>query len=128
MAWLSSAPVFVELLEDVPVDVPELCVLPSLSPWLVDVPVTTDCQNIHLRIVIETTPTSLALRPSSRIALGTLCPGSEPAIIGTNDSEVIRVHDIRPGFQLNRVIATRQRAIPVSEDERAVELVAAPCI
>lgn len=46
VAWLSNAPVFVELLEDVPVDVPELCVPSSLSPWLVDVPVTTDCQNM----------------------------------------------------------------------------------
>lgn len=52
LVWLSDAPVFVELLDDVPVGVLELCALPSLLPWLVDVPVTTDCQNSQLRMEI----------------------------------------------------------------------------
>jgi hypothetical protein len=38
------------LLADAPVEVSVVCALPSVLPWLVDVPVTTDCQNAHLRI------------------------------------------------------------------------------
>ena len=38
------------LLVEAPVVAPAVCALPSLLLWLVDVPVTTDCQNAHLRI------------------------------------------------------------------------------
>ena len=102
--WPPDVPVFAGLLVDAAVEVPELCALPPLSLWLVDVPVTTDCQNTHSRIVTATRPTGITLRPSSRITLRALHSSRQPAIIRTNDSEVIRVHHIRPGFQLNRVI------------------------
>lgn len=139
-----------EVLEDAAVEVPEVCslfpaleaaellgdapvvlpVLPSSLPWPVDVPISNHCQNSHLRItqVRSKELTSLTRRPSSRFTLRTLRPSSQPAIIRTNDSEIIRVHHIRPGFQLDRVITPRERAVAVSEDERAVEFVAAPCV
>lgn len=39
------------LLVDAPVEVPEACSLPSFLTWPLDDPTTTDCQNSHLRMV-----------------------------------------------------------------------------
>ena len=41
------------LLVVAPVEVPVVCALPSLSPWLLDVPVTTERQNSHLRVMTQ---------------------------------------------------------------------------
>jgi hypothetical protein len=75
----------------------------------------------------NTALTSPTRRPNSRlIARGTLRLKIQTSILGVDDGEIRRIDDIRPDFQLDRVVASRRSAVAEAVVKRAAVVVAAP--